>query len=120
MFKSKITKIGELAEKLLIEDNMIILFYDDVPKDLHEIAVLHSKSDITFDINIGDRISIDTNEYDIVDIGKKAQETLKTLGHCTLRITDNVDDEVHLPGEVILLGDKLEKIEVGMEIKVKK
>lgn len=118
MFKSKITKIGELADNLLNEDNMIILFYDNAPKDLHEISVLHSKEEADFEAGIGDRMIIGSYEYYIIDIGRKAKETMKTLGHCTLIFTENADMSVNLPGEVILLGAKPKKLDLGMTIEV--
>ena len=118
MFKSKITKIGELAGDIFNDENMIILFYDDVPKDLHDIAVLHNRDKVEFELEVGDKIIIGTQEYDVIDIGANAKNTIKTLGHCTLKFTDEL--EVNLPGEIILSGMRPEKLEIGMTIEVQK
>lgn len=116
MYISKINKIGISANDILEED-MMIIFYDDVPKDLQEISFMHKRIDCDFSIDVGDKIVIGDVEYNVIDVGEKAKETLKTLGHCTFKFDSNLK-KVELPGQILLRGKRPQNIFEGIEFKI--
>lgn len=115
-YKSKITGFGDMALEFL-QENMLILFNDDAPIELAELSVLHEKQELTRDVCVGDIISLGDDDYIVTAIGDEAKETLKMLGHCCLVFGGM--DQVELPGQVQLKGEKLPDLKQGDYIQIK-
>ncbi|WP_290770713.1 PTS glucitol/sorbitol transporter subunit IIA [Anaerofustis sp.] len=115
-YKSKITGFGDMALDFLNE-NMLILFNEDAPLELAELSVLHEKQEMANDVCVGDVISLGNDDYIVTAIGSEANDTLKTLGHCCLVFSGK--DEVELPGQIQLKGEKLPDIKKEDYIKIK-
>lgn len=109
-YTSKVTEIGEIALGFLRE-KMLIMFNENAPAELAEIAVLHSIEDMYRDIEAGDTVQLGENSYEVTAVGLEANHTLKSMGHCTFKFTGN--DKTELPGEVELKGDALPNLKVG-------
>ncbi len=107
MYQSIITGLGEQAMDFR-EENMLILFADNAPDALAEIAVLHEhKAMPEKEIKAGDSFFIAGEKYLVTAVGREANHTFQTMGHCTLRFDGQ--DEPNLPGEIQLSGEKISR-----------
>lgn len=104
---STITGWGpDALEFLGVEDcNFLVLFNEDAPEELAEIAVLHTKADLFVDPAPGDVLVICEKVYDVTAIGDEALHTLRELGHCTLSFKGGSVPE--RPGCIMLEGEPL-------------
>lgn len=102
-YEVTIVEIGEMVEELL-EQDMLILYDDNAPRDLADISVLHTISTLKEDVVVGDKLTIGEFEYKVTGVGNVANETLKDLGHCTLMF--DASSEPNLPGMISLEGEK--------------
>ncbi len=115
MYKSTITEIGELAYEL-IEGGMVVVFNDNAPAALKEMSVLHTIEEFNGCVKVDDRVVFGEKEYRVTAVGSEANETLKTMGHCTFCF--NGKDSVQLPGQIELEGDGKPEIEVGYSFEI--
>ena len=102
-----ITCWGEDALGFLADEdcNFMILFNEDAPAELAEIAVLHTKAELAADPAVGDTMMICDKVYDITAVGDEALHTLRQLGHCTLSFKGGSEPE--RPGCIMLEGEPL-------------
>lgn len=109
-YRTKITEIGALVEELM-EQNILIVFNDNAPDQLKEIAVLHTIEEFSKDVTIGDVIIFGEKDYVVTAVGEEANHTLRTSGHCTFSF--NGSDTVSLPGHIEVTGNSIPAINVG-------
>ena len=102
-----ITGWGEDALGFLADEdcNFMIVFNEDAPAELAEIAVLHTKAELAADPAVGDTVMICGKVYDITAVGEEALHTLRQLGHCTLSFKGGSEPE--RPGCIMLEGEPL-------------
>lgn len=102
-----ITGWGEDALGFLADEdcNFMILFNEDAPAELAEIAVLHTKAELAAAPAVGDTMMICDKVYDITAVGDEALHTLRQLGHCTLSFKGGSEPE--RPGCIMLEGEPL-------------
>lgn len=98
-FEATITAIGEEVPAILNE-NVLILFDEKVPKELHDVAVLHTGGQLLEDIKASDTLWIDDHSFEIYFVGEKVNSSIRELGHVSInfegkRLTD-------LPGTVCI------------------
>ena len=101
-----VTGLGDMALAFLdpaMEMRFVILFNDDAPAELAELAILHTKAEMTEAPAPGDTMKIGEKTYRITAVGDEAIHTLKELGHCTLAFT--ADTEPYRPGCINLDGE---------------
>lgn len=101
-----VTGLGSMALEFLapgMEMQFVILFNDDAPADLADLAILHTAGELTADPVPGDTMKIGSKTYKITAVGDEAVHTLKTLGHCTLAFKG--DTEPYRPGCLMLDGE---------------
>lgn len=105
-YHAVITGWGDEALRFLEdpEAKFIIIFNDDVPPDLANISVLHTKEELLEIPEKGDMVIIGDKVFEITAIGEGAKNTLKTLGHCTFVFTGK--DTPDRSGCIMLQGDK--------------
>ena len=115
-YSTSITEIGEEALSLLEYANALIIYNDDAPAELREIAVLHTKSQLLAPPEVGDMVMICGRELYISAIGDKALETLEMLGHCTLSFEGG--DKAKLPGYIMLDGEAFAPTDVKIGAKI--
>lgn len=117
---TKITGWGPDALGFLEEEdcNFLIIFNEDAPKELTEIAVLHEKAVLHADPAPGDTLLLCGKVYDISAVGEEAVHTLRELGHCTLSFKGGAEAE--RPGCIMLEGEAptASDISVGGEIEI--
>ncbi|WP_232696452.1 PTS glucitol/sorbitol transporter subunit IIA [Brevibacillus daliensis] len=93
----KTTSIGSLEETFLAE-NTLIIFNEDIPAELHNIAVLHTKCELADPVQVGDSLMLADVEYMITAVGINANDTLASMGHCTIKFDGALIPE--LPGTI--------------------
>lgn len=101
-----VTGLGPMALEFLdpaMEMRFVILFNEDAPAELAELAIMHTIGDLTEAPAPGDTMKIGGKPYNITAVGDEAIETLKTLGHCTLAFSG--DSEPYRPGCIMLDGE---------------
>ncbi|MBQ6440940.1 MAG: PTS glucitol/sorbitol transporter subunit IIA [Mogibacterium sp.] len=101
-----VTGLGDMALAFLdpaMEMRFVILFNEDAPAELAELAILHTKAEMTEAPAPGDTMKIGEKTYKITAVGDEAIHTLKELGHCTLAFT--ADTEPYRPGCINLDGE---------------
>ena len=101
-----VTGLGDMALAFLdpaMEMRFVILFNDDAPAELAELAILHTKAELTEAPAPGDTMKIGEKTYKVTAVGDEAIHTLKELGHCTLAFT--ADTEPYRPGCINLDGE---------------
>lgn len=110
-YHAAITGWGEDALEFLNEEtNFLIIFNDNAPEELQEIAVLHEQAELIADPTVGDTLMICDKVYDITAVGEEAVHTLRELGHCTLSFQGgNVPER---PGCIMLEGDPFTKEDI--------
>lgn len=114
-YKTTVTEIGPMVQDF-IGEKMIILFNDNAPEALREMAVLHTIEDVEEPIAVGDTIIISGKEYQVTAVGDEANETFKTMGHCTFSFHGG--DTAKIPGHVELKGDGMPEFTVGCTIEI--
>ena len=105
-YKTTVTGLGPMALEFLapeMEMQFIILFNDDAPAELGELAVLHTTAELLAPPVAGDIMQIGQKIYTITAVGDEAVHTLATLGHCTLAFRG--DSEPDRPGCIMLDGE---------------
>lgn len=103
-FDVTVTEVGAGVHELMEDLNALILFNDDLQEELlREISVMHTISPVFEEIVVGDALVIGEHSYKITAIGSVALQTLRDIGHCTIRF-DGLD-EVDLPGEMQVSGE---------------
>lgn len=111
-FKTKVIHIGKYVNDFY-KENIIVLFGETAPYDLKDYSVIIEKPQSPTDIEAGDKLYLSSQEYLITAVGKTVNESLFSLGHCTLRF----DGAIHasLPGSLHLRGS-IPNIRVGDKI----
>ena len=109
-----VTGLGDMALAFLdpsMEMRFVILFNEDAPAELAELAILHTKAELTEVPAPGDTMVIGSKTYKVTAVGDEAIHTLKELGHCTLAFT--ADTEPYRPGCINLDGEIITEADVA-------
>lgn len=98
---------GDDALSFLDDDDMkcVIIFNDNAPPELQEIAILHTQATLAEDPAPGDTMTICGKKYKITAVGEEAKHTLRELGHCTLTFKNSTEPD--RPGCIMLDGEPL-------------
>ena len=107
-----VTGLGSMALEFLdpsMEMRFVILFNDNAPAELADLAILHTQGEMTEAPAPGDTMKIGEKTYKVTAVGDEAIHTLATLGHCTLAFTSDTTPYrpgcINLDGEVITAAD---------------
>jgi len=87
------------------DDKFVIIFNDNAPPELEEIAILHTKATLAEDPTPGDTLTFCDKKYKITAVGEEAKHTLRELGHCTLTFKNSTEPD--RPGCIMLDGEPL-------------
>ena len=120
-YSSTITGFGPEAFAFLeseLDQNFVVIFNEDAPPELSELAILHKKTDLIAPPAIGDILLIGEKVYTITAIGDEVASTLTELGHCTLAFGGG--EEAFRPGCIMLDGPALSKdaVKIGDKIEI--
>ena len=120
-YRTTITGCGPEAFEFLSEEldlNFVIIFNEDAPEELAELSILHTKSDVLAMPVPGDIMKVGKQIYTVTAVGTEVEQTLSTLGHCTLAFGGA--KEAYRPGCIMLDGPLLKKedVPVGETIEI--
>ena len=98
--------------------NFVIIFNEDAPEELAELSILHTQEKVLAMPVPGDIMKLGKNIYTITAVGTEVEQTLTTLGHCTLAFGGAT--EAYRPGCIMLDGPVLTKeaVPVGETIEI--
>ena len=113
-FEATVAEIGEMVQQLA-DEKMLILFNQSAPKELRDVAVMHRDQTNEGEVQVGDTLVLGDESYQILFVGDKANDTLRDLGHVTLKFNGEKND---LPGSICLEDKPLPALTTGMVIKV--
>lgn len=114
LMDSRVTKIGSLVADFVEQEKMLILFFENAPEELHEMALLHRITPLRGEIQAGDRFLLGNHGYRVISVGDQANETLRELGHCTIKFTGKPAPE--LPGMVEVEAKSVGGIDVDVPL----
>jgi glucitol/sorbitol PTS system EIIA component len=83
-YQSTVTGVGELAGEFFAE-GIVVLFGDDAPEELLEVAVVHAPQVTEGGLEPGDRIVLGDETLTITAVGPVANENLVDLGHLVIK-----------------------------------
>ncbi|MGP9538273.1 PTS glucitol/sorbitol transporter subunit IIA [Brachybacterium sp. AOP43-C2-M15] len=113
LWTTTVTRIGTDAQEMF-DAGVLILFAEPVPPALADVSVVHTPSGHPIrEIRPGDVFVVAGREHPVEDVGEKATENLRELGHVVLYL-DAVDQKL-LPGAVHVRGEAVPPAE-GQQI----
>ena len=120
-YRATITGHGPEAFEFLSKAhdlNFVIIFNEDAPEELAELSILHTQEKVLAMPVPGDIMKLGKNIYTITAVGTEVEQTLTTLGHCTLAFGGAT--EAYRPGCIMLDGPILTKeaVPVGETIEI--
>jgi len=115
-YRAKVLAVGDMVPELL-EQGIVVLFDDRAPKELQEIAIVHTGSSLAQDVVKGDFVILGNSVYTVTAVGEVANRNLNNIGHVCLKFDARTTPE--LPGDIHLKGDGLPQIEIGDTISIK-
>ncbi|MEG1884219.1 MAG: PTS glucitol/sorbitol transporter subunit IIA [Clostridia bacterium] len=96
------------------DDKLLMLFGDSAGNGVEEYSVRVTMPIVSRDIIFGDKLCFGASEYSVTAIGAEAMQTLRLLGHCTLRFDGS--SIAALPGSIHLEDAAMPEIRIGDEI----
>lgn len=107
-----------LSPNDVTDNNFIVIFNENAPEELADLAILHPIVPLEGEPEVGDTVMICGKRFTISAVGSEVVHTLRTLGHCTLNFKGGPEPE--MLGCIMLEGDQLtaEDIQVGAEIQI--
>lgn len=115
-FKSSVLKIGPLVDEMINEGDLLIVFGENAPDTLVEVAMIHTDCELSRPVSPGDKIRVCDKIYTVTAVGEEANKTLAELGHCTLKFSGH--PEVELPGQIEMAGDGFPDLKIGGEFNI--
>lgn len=105
IWTTTVTRIGTDAQEMF-DAGVLILFAEPVPPALGDVSVVHTPlAAPTREIQVGDVFVVAGREHPVEEVGEKATENLRELGHVVLYL--NTVDQKLLPGAVHVRGEAL-------------
>ena len=117
IYQTLFTKIGHSAHEAITE-NMFITFKEGVPKDLEDYCFIHNHGELMDEVQIGDILEINNNNYPITAVGNVANINLRELGHVTWRFDGATDAK--FPGTIHVSGKIPDMIGINTVLKIKR
>lgn len=114
LLETQVTSIGDSVEELL-KEKTLILFDETIPEELRDISVLHSGKKLHGEIQPGDTLYIDDQEFEIYFVGDRVNQSIRELGHVTFKFNGSKKD---MPGSICIEEKSIPPIEVGSVIKI--
>lgn len=106
----RITGIGPGALDF-VDEKLLMLFGDAAGNGVEEYCVRVTLPVITRDVRTGDTLHFGKDQFMVTAVGQEAMETLRLLGHCTLRFDGS--ETAILPGSIHLEDSDIPQIIVG-------
>ena len=96
-YESTVLRTGEEAG-LMVEGGVVILYADPIPDALEDVSVVHGPArGPDREIRPGDVFAIGEQRIEVVAVGERAHENLRTLGHIVVYLNPGEHTSL-LPG----------------------
>lgn len=115
VFNTKVIGTGPLAGEFF-QAGMVVLFSDQAPPELRELAVLHSPSDYTGEVRPGQYLWIGNQAFAITAVGDVVNRNLSDLGHAVIKFNGRTAPE--LPGDLCVEALPVPVIGPGAVIRI--
>jgi PTS system glucitol/sorbitol-specific IIA component len=115
LYQSTVTELGELVPNFVAE-GMLVFFGESAPEELRTFCIIHKVEHQEGQVRVGDFVSIDGKEFEILAVGSVANDNLYNLGHLNLKANGN--SVADLPGDVSIGTGPLPQVTVGTKIKI--
>lgn len=110
VYSSTVTAVGELVSEFAAQ-GILVWFGENAPKELHEFSIIHVPDIALRAPQVGDKIMINENEYNVLAVGTVVSDNLLELGHLDLKA--NGLSEPEMPGDVNVEAVSLPTVNVG-------
>ncbi|MEU6643832.1 PTS glucitol/sorbitol transporter subunit IIA [Saccharomonospora sp. NPDC046836] len=98
-YESTVLRAGDEAGDM-VEGGVVILYADPIPDALESVSVVHGPArGPEREIRPGDVFSLGDQQVELVAVGERAHENLRTLGHIVVYL-DPDEGAALLPGAV--------------------
>ncbi|KRL03015.1 PTS glucitol/sorbitol transporter subunit IIA [Liquorilactobacillus capillatus] len=112
MLKAKVVEIG--PEAISKNDPLLILFDETASAQLRRVSIVQRFVEVdgqTFDLTIGDTISIDDQEFKVTYVGQLVKSNMEMIGHATFCFQEVPEQPQH--NGIYLTPQTFPKIHVG-------
>lgn len=114
-YSATVLSVGPLLEEFT-EAGILVFFGANAPEELHEFSVIHDGTTLEADLEPGDFVSLDGEEFKILAVGEIANQNFRNLGHLVLKF--NGETVVDLPGDVCVEAKPLALLHPGSKIEI--
>jgi PTS system glucitol/sorbitol-specific IIA component len=115
VYSTTVTAVGELVPDFA-EQGVLVFFGRNAPAELHEFSIIHTPDIQTRAPQVGDRITLAENIYNVLAVGSVASENLLNLGHLDLKANGLTEPE--MPGDVNVEAISLPVVKIGDRLTV--
>lgn len=116
IFETKVVAVGPEAVGMMEGANMLILFGEDAPADLAEFCFTIDNKNLNGAIQVGGKVIIDQQEFQITAVGDVVEKNLRNLGHISIHFDGS--KEGSLPGTLHVQADSLPILHQGTIINI--
>lgn len=102
-YESTVLRAGEEASEMA-EGGVLILYAEPIPDALEEVSVVHAPAaPPAAPMRPGDLLTVDGATVELIAVGERADENLRSLGHVVIYLNPGADTPL-LPGAVHASG----------------
>lgn len=102
-YESTVLRAGEEASEMA-EGGVLILYAEPIPDALEEVSVVHAPTaPPAAPMRPGDLLTVDGTTVELIAVGERADENLRSLGHVVIYLNPGADTPL-LPGAVHARG----------------
>lgn len=115
VFDTEVVAVGESAGAFF-DAGIVVLFGEDAPEELAEVAVIHRPRRAEAGPRPGDEVEVADQRLQVLAVGDVAEQNLLNLGHLVLK--RNGETSAALPGDVCCDTGPLPDITPGSAIRI--
>ena len=111
IYRTTVTEVGPEASSFIAQ-GMLVTFGEEAPDALREFCFLvDASARTTADLQAGQVLVLDGEQYPITAVGSVARQNLDNLGHVTV-IVDG-QKSAYMRGAIHVEGEEVPRLEVG-------
>lgn len=114
-YASVVLSVGDMASEFF-DAGIVVLFGEDAPEELADVAVIHRPTITTGGLAAGDQVHLGDEVITVLAVGNVADENLVNLGHLSLK--RNGEDQAALPGDVCCDEGPIPPLRAGDPIRI--
>jgi len=114
-YSATVLHVGPLVNEFT-DAGILVFFGENAPQELYEFSVIHDGTTLEAELEPGDIVSLDGEEYKILAVGEVANTNFRNLGHLVMKF--NGKTKVELPGDVCVEEKPLVWLHPGSKLKI--